>query len=165
MLIKSSDTLSKDYEAFSKLAHKVQEPIFITKEGEGDLVLMTIEVYEKICRNSNLEGRKSAISKEEKVDVEVSDMTENRLGKILRELYDSAARGHQVANIHTFAIYYANVIEKNRLSKKEILRVAGLPETYQTEISKGINLAQYVDVKNDVIERIQKIEATIGLNI
>lgn len=162
MLIKSSDTLSKDYEAFSKLAHKVQEPIFITKEGEGDLVLMTIEVYEKICRSSNLEGRKSAISKEEKVDVEVSDMTENRLGKILRELYDSAARGHQVANIHTFSIYYANVIEKNKLSKKEILRVAGLPETYQTEISKGINLAQYVDVKHDVIERIQKIETIIG---
>lgn len=162
MLIKPSDMLCKDYEAFSKLAHEVQEPIYITKEGEGDLVLMTIEVYEKICGSSNLDGRKSVVFKEGKADVEVSDMTENRLGNILRELYDSAARGHQVANIHTFAIYYANVIEKNKLSKKEILRVAGLPETYQTEISKGINLAQYVDVKHDVIERIQKIETTIG---
>ena len=136
--------------------------MYMTKEGEGYLVLRTIEVYEKICGSSNLDGRRSVVFKEGKADVEVSDMTENRLGNILRELYDSAARGHQVANIHTFAIYYANVIEKNKLSKKEILRVAGLPETYQTEISKGINLAQYVDVKHDVIERIQKIETIIG---
>ena len=31
----------------SELCHKNQEPIFITKNGYGDLVVMSIETYEK----------------------------------------------------------------------------------------------------------------------
>lgn len=33
----------------SELAHKKQEPIFITKNGYSDLVVMSAELYEKIC--------------------------------------------------------------------------------------------------------------------
>ena len=31
----------------SDLCHKVQEPVFITKNGYGDLVVMSIETYER----------------------------------------------------------------------------------------------------------------------
>ncbi len=31
----------------SDLCHQIQEPIFITKNGYGDLVVMSIETYEK----------------------------------------------------------------------------------------------------------------------
>lgn len=31
----------------SELCHKYQEPIFITKNGYGDLVVMSIETYER----------------------------------------------------------------------------------------------------------------------
>jgi len=31
----------------SELCHKLNEPIFITKNGYGDLVIMSIEAYEK----------------------------------------------------------------------------------------------------------------------
>lgn len=88
-------------------------------------------------------------------------MTEYKLGNILKEMYQTAGRGQQVANIHAFAIYYASAIEHERFSKKEILRIAGLPETYQTEISKGINLAQYVEVNQHTAQRIQNIEAAL----
>ena len=35
----------------SDLCHKSQEPVFITKNGYGDLVVMSIEAYEKLVRD------------------------------------------------------------------------------------------------------------------
>ena len=42
-----SDLRNKTHE-ISKLAHAVNEPIFITKNGEGDLVVMSMAQYAKL---------------------------------------------------------------------------------------------------------------------
>lgn len=44
MIIKPSAALRNDYTSISNMA---KEPIYITKNGEGDLALMNIEAFEK----------------------------------------------------------------------------------------------------------------------
>jgi len=46
MQIKPSTTIRNDYASISGLAHKTEEPIYITLNGAGDLVVMSIDAYE-----------------------------------------------------------------------------------------------------------------------
>lgn len=47
MIIKASASLRNNYIEISNMAKETQEPIYITKNGEGDLVLMSIDAFEK----------------------------------------------------------------------------------------------------------------------
>jgi prevent-host-death family protein len=47
MIIKASAALRNDYASISNMAKESGEPIYITKNGEGDLVLMSLEAFEK----------------------------------------------------------------------------------------------------------------------
>ena len=47
MIIKPSTALRNEYGTISDMAHKEDAPIYITKNGEGDLVVMSIEAFER----------------------------------------------------------------------------------------------------------------------
>lgn len=48
MNITSSTVLRNDYTKISGLAHESNEPIYITKNGEGDIVVLSIEAFERL---------------------------------------------------------------------------------------------------------------------
>ncbi len=47
-LIRPSSDLRNKYNEISDLCHKYNEPVYITKNGHGDLAVMSIETYEKL---------------------------------------------------------------------------------------------------------------------
>lgn len=74
MIIKASASLRNDYSTISNLAKETNEPIYITKNGEGDLVLMSIESFEKReqlleLRSKVLQAEQERINGEETISV------------------------------------------------------------------------------------------------
>jgi len=51
--IRSSTDLRNSYNDISTFCHEKREPIFITKNGQGDLAVMSIDVFEQL--NGKLE--------------------------------------------------------------------------------------------------------------
>ncbi len=54
--IKSSTDLRNNYNEISTFCHSYREPVFITKNGQGDLAVMSIEAYEQLSGRLELYG-------------------------------------------------------------------------------------------------------------
>lgn len=50
----SSTKLRNEYSEVSRSCHERMEPVFVTKNGEGDLAVMSIEAYELLARKAEL---------------------------------------------------------------------------------------------------------------
>jgi PHD/YefM family antitoxin component YafN of YafNO toxin-antitoxin module len=52
--IRKSADLRNNYGEISAFCHEYREPIFITKNGQGDLAVMSIEAYEELVSRYKL---------------------------------------------------------------------------------------------------------------
>ena len=83
MIIKASAALRNDYTSISNLAKETKEPIYITKNGEGDLVLMSIEAFER--REQMLQLRAKVLQAEQERMDNAPCLSVSQARKQLRE--------------------------------------------------------------------------------
>ena len=53
-VIRNSADLSSNYIEIAEFCHKFKEPVFLTRNGEGDLAVMSIEAYEEMSGHFEL---------------------------------------------------------------------------------------------------------------
>jgi prevent-host-death family protein len=80
-IIKPISDLRNKSKRMSELAHESKEPIFITKNGEGDMVLMSIAHYATMERKLDL-YRKLAVAQAQKAAGDRG----RRLADVVRDL-------------------------------------------------------------------------------
>ena len=54
MVIRSATALRNDYDGMVKLSKERQEPIYLTRNGDGEMVFLPIELWEKREAELNL---------------------------------------------------------------------------------------------------------------
>ena len=84
-IIKPSAAIRQNYNEISELCKTSKTPVFLTKNGEGDLVVMDIETYDR--RERQLELREKLIEIEEKRYAGVVDFDAKEVGKEFRERF------------------------------------------------------------------------------
>jgi len=71
-IIRPSIDLRNNYSEISEICHKYTEPVFITKNGQGDLAVMSIETYEYLTGKMELYSL---------IDEGLTDLKEGRVTK------------------------------------------------------------------------------------
>ena len=57
MIIRPSAVIRQNYNEIANMCRETSEPIFLTKNGEGDLLVMDIETYNRREKNVEIKRR------------------------------------------------------------------------------------------------------------
>lgn len=106
-------------------------------KGEYHLSVLNNKFY-KLPTNTKVDIKKLIEIKDSKI--EKRDFTIQELGSILFEMYSNAEDKMQVASIHIFGIKYGKNIIDKEYRAPDIIKAAGLNESYSTELQKALNI-------------------------
>ncbi|WP_299447902.1 type II toxin-antitoxin system Phd/YefM family antitoxin [uncultured Phascolarctobacterium sp.] len=95
MIIKASAAIRQNYNEISELCKTSKEPVYLTKNGEGDLVVMDIESFSK--REKMLKLREKLLSVEENRLHGSVDSTIDELNSYLAAVIEDVSNGRNEA--------------------------------------------------------------------
>ena len=71
--IKASTSIRHDYSQFSRHCHETGQPVVVTKNGEADLVVMSVPAYQKMMARQRLGQMLSKVDREIGADAPMRD--------------------------------------------------------------------------------------------
>ena len=86
MIIRPSASIRQNYNEISKLCKQTGEPVYLTKNGEGDLVIMDIEAFTR--KEKMLQLREQLLAVEEDRMAGVTGVTVDELDNELNRIID-----------------------------------------------------------------------------
>ncbi len=110
---------------------------FDETKGEYHLSVLNNKFY-KLPTNTKVDIKKLIEIKDS--EIENKKFTIEELGAVLKEMYSNAEDKMQVASIHIFGIKYGKNIIENEFKAPDIIKAAGLNESYSTELQKALNI-------------------------
>lgn len=136
-----------DYLILLKHKEKLIYDCFGVKEaddtkGEYHLAMLNNQFF-MLTTNTKVDIKKNIEIKDSKI--ENREFTVQELGSILWEMYSNAEDKMQVALILTFGIKYGKEIIEKNFKVPDIIKAAGLNDSYSAELYKGINIYRCLD--------------------
>ena len=95
MIIKASAAIRQNYNEISELCKTSKEPVYLTKNGEGDLVVMDIDTFTR--REKMLKLREKLLSVEENRLHGSAECTIDELDTYLESVIEDVANGSKQA--------------------------------------------------------------------
>ena len=120
------------------------------RDPERQERLRRVGILEKLDRLDDIEAAHQETNRllrklvGEKVEVNKAVMTPEELANILSDMHQNAAHGEKPTMIRLFGIRYADEIRDCGESVAKIVRLSSVGDSYNAEVSKGIQLARYV---------------------
>lgn len=94
MNIRPSASIRQNYNEIADLCRDSQEPVYLTRNGEGDLVVMDIETFSR--REKMLDLREQLLSVEEERIAGSKEYTIDELDEILDEVIQGYRKWHMI---------------------------------------------------------------------
>lgn len=88
MIIKPSAAIRNNYNEIAEMCRQTAEPVFLTKNGEGDLVVMDIETYNR--REKMLKIREELLSAEEERFAGKKGFSVDEVASMMRDAINGA---------------------------------------------------------------------------
>jgi prevent-host-death family protein len=95
MQIKPSASIRQNYNEIAALCKSTGEPVYLTKNGEGDLVVMDIEAFSR--REKMLKLREELLSVEEDRLAGHGGVTPDEFDKYLEDIIDEVEHGKETS--------------------------------------------------------------------
>lgn len=86
MVIKSATALRNDYDGMVRLSKQRQEPIFLTRNGEGEMVFLPLELWEK--REAELSLLAELLNRERNALAGAKTSAQDEMEKLAEALLD-----------------------------------------------------------------------------
>ena len=84
MMIRSATAMRNDYDGMVKLSKEKQEPIFLTRNGEGEMVFLPLELWEK--REAELNLLSEMLRREENRQAGAKTVSQEEMRSLTEEL-------------------------------------------------------------------------------
>lgn len=91
MNIKPSAAIRKNYNEISALCKSTKAPVFLTKNGEGDLVVMDMDTFSR--RESMLKLREHLVAVEEDRAAGKNGFSIDKMDEMLKRAIEESANG------------------------------------------------------------------------